>query len=72
MSQDPRLAKYAAMTAEQLDDAISELCLEMMQFSSIHGDAATGAMDRILEEMKLAHSSYSPEALKARAHLLKD
>jgi len=41
MSQDPRLAKYAAMSAEQLDDAISELSREMMQFANIHGDACS-------------------------------
>jgi hypothetical protein len=72
MSQDPRLAKYAAMTAEQLDEAISALSREMMEFANINGTAARGAQERILEEMQLAHSCYSPEALKARAHLLKD
>ncbi|MCA3000371.1 MAG: hypothetical protein ING75_17420 [Rhodocyclaceae bacterium] len=72
MSEDPRLAKYAAMNAEQLDDAIAELGQEMCQFNSIIGDAATAAMLRIVDEVKLAHSCYTPEALKAREHLLKD
>lgn len=72
MSENPILAKYATMNAEQLDDAIAELSSEMMQFDNINGDAATGAQERILAEIKLAHSCYSPEALKAREHLLKD